>query len=490
MSGKRRRQQLHNDYEKRLAALQDRYDREIPNLRSQLNLLEGVLADTETLTDSTVNLVFKNKRLLKNSRKPDPKWPPERVERLKKQAKEHNNYLRRLKGKSAKKLDQLEIVEIRRFIDRTLPEVLYVESGREMADFLAETAPLMADYFQEQEELQKKRKLESDEKIRLKQQADQERKAKRKRAKELEQKVAPSSKAMNLLSIIKKEQDGGTVAQEVPTGASHQRGKKEANLITMVGVSDTQTRLNDIQSTYYRTVENPVIQPSLVEQGLVCPTCAVPRVIDMRLGTATCPECATSLDYDPFGKASIPFNEERNVTRVKQQNYERMSHFEDWLDKVSGNRVVPPEVFSMVFEECQRLGIKTLVDQRTRKLLGRLGRTDQYNNVITITRQFNGTPAAKFTENQRNTLKRMFKESQEPFEKCPWHIKQRTNFMSYSYFNNRCCHMRGWDQYLPCFPLPGGEDVCRRHDRMWKWMIDYHNEQGIGEEQWTFYRTT
>ncbi len=479
MSRKRRHFNIQSDYNQRLDLILEKKEKRLPKMRQQVALARRVLENTDVLTDSLVNAVFKQKMMLKNYRKPPGDWSEEQVENIKVVGKKHSNYLRRLKGKDASKLTRDEVCKIREFIDRNERWCEDVESNRELTEFLGVVAPILSEYEEEERRLQKVRKTETDERIRR----EAELAAKRKeRRRVIHTPVSAKGNAMLQLMGVTKE-----LEREVPTGASVLDPGTDMSMDSIVGQSATDARLLEIQSRYLVAVGERQESFTLVDQGLLCPTCGVARVVDLPHAEAICPKCACTAPYDAWGRNSIPFSEKRDIVRTGG-NYERLSHFLEWLRNVSGQTTVAESVYEQVYRECQRLGIRSLVDQKTRRLLRRLGLTNEYDNVVTITRAFNGVPPARFSDDQRATLITDFTDAQEPFDRCPDHIKQRKNFLSYSYFLHQMCRMRDWDQYLSCFPLLQGKQNLRRHDLIWKWMINYKKEHGIGDI-WTFYPT-
>ena len=86
----------------------------------------------------------------------------------------------------------------------------------------------------------------------------------------------------------------------------------------------------------------------------------------------------------------------------------------------------------------------------------------------------------KFTEDQRLNLEHMFEMTLEPFARhCP---ANRSNFFSYSYVLYKCCHLLGYDEFLPHIKLLKDPLKIYEHDVLWKKVCD-----DLG---WEFHRTS
>ena len=60
----------------------------------------------------------------------------------------------------------------------------------------------------------------------------------------------------------------------------------------------------------------------------------------------------------------------------------------------------------------------------------------------------------------------MFREIQEPFEKCKPH--DRKNFLSYSFVLHKFCQLLELDELLSNFPLLKSRSKLMQQDQIWK----------------------
>jgi uncharacterized Zn finger protein (UPF0148 family) len=466
-------------WRKRIDAYDDVRKNELPGVLKQVHLLERVLRNEDVLTDSVVNAVFKQKVLLKNSRRIPKDLSEEERTALLENAKKHTNELRRLKGKDGSKLTTSQTLRIKEFLLERKRWCRSIQDEEEKTDFITRTAPIVAEYLDEMVVLRKQREQEAAE--RLKNSGN-----KKKRKHTTVVTAAPNAGSEQVLALlgIKRQR----VEKEAPMGTSEKGIGRSADIREWMGVRDTQSRLHEIQERYYRVCgesEAPLMV-TLAENDEMCEFCGVPTVVDQKQGAMVCPVCGISRDHLIFNTSVVPYSEKREITSSSSGNYKRIDHLLDWLRKVTARTNVKEEVYEQVWEECQRLNIKVLTNEKTKSLLRRLGLTDQYDNVTTITQELNGVPAAQFSDYQKRVLVQMFLEAQPLFDACPPHIKLRKNFMSYSYTLYQCCYMNGWDEFLPCFPLLQCPENRRRHDRIWRWICENKTEGAV----WTFYPTT
>ena len=473
----------------KIAFYEDQRDVKLPQTRDRLAKFEAVLENRGELTDAMVNAVFKKSALLKNARRPTEEFMKETKttpEVLKERAREHQNYLRRLKGKNASKLTDSEQAAIRDHVAKLHQWCDSVESGVDYMDYMQRTAKLVEMYAEENAKVQLELEQENRERA-----ADSQEKKQRGR------KRKPAPKHNDILNIMKtgqlKREQQQLVAlkeqtREVSTYVSRPPRAAQVSIDEYVGSSNRYMRLRELQADYYAAIDEPDPSGSIAvnTDPLTCKDCGVQRCVDLRQAQATCPQCGVAEYYQEQTLSSVPFGDPINLRRTGK-SYEPRNHYMKWKRQVTGELKsdLPEELYERVYEEFnrRRWGVVTL--QKTRKVLNMLGYQNYYDNAQQITYQFNEVPLANFSPEENRILDSAFETAYALFGACPMEIKRRSNFLSYAYFYYQICYMNQWDHYLKCFPLLDGEDHLRRHDRTWKWMCEHKTSS----PRWTFYPT-
>lgn len=99
-------------------------------------------------------------------------------------------------------------------------------------------------------------------------------------------------------------------------------------------------------------------------------------------------------------------------------------------------------------------------------ILKKLGLTQYYEHATHIISKLSKQPPPTINRETEETLRYMFKQIQEPFEKhCP---KARINFLSYSYVLHKFCELLELDEFIKCFPLLKSREKLRQQDKIWK----------------------
>lgn len=152
--------------------------------------------------------------------------------------------------------------------------------------------------------------------------------------------------------------------------------------------------------------------------------------------------------------------------------YKRGNHFGEWLSQIQAKESVeiPDYVYEKLMVEIKKLRITNLkrdLDRHKIKLfLKKLGMTNYYEHVAHILSKLTGLPPPSINRETEETLRRMFKQIQKPFDKhCP---PERINFLSYSYCLHKFCELLELDEFIKCFPLLKSADKLKEQDKIWK----------------------
>lgn len=479
----------HNDllrmHEEHMDMLEHRRDYELADAKAQVAQFELVLQDKAKLTDAMANLVFKNHSVLRNARM------KERARRkysrdddnedyvadetaylhIQQIAKEHTNYLRRLKGKSASKLSADERIAIEQFIREKTKWIEEVASDAEYIGYVFAAQPIVDEYICESARHQKYLEEESAD-VRARSIAEASRGPRR---------ITQGNEPLQI--------DGPGALVVANAVAEPEPVTRGGNIGSYIIQSDAFTRVQELTSQYYELVglPDPTPAPPPSPRSLdFCKTCHVETIINETEAIRVCPQCGVVERYQDTSMRSVPYGETINAPRSKG-SYEKRSYYETWKKMVSGdlNGEIPEEDWLEIFQECMSRRLKFVTREIVRKILRTLKKTHYYKYAPAITNELNNIPLIKFSAEEEATLDAMFEDAVRLFDECPRSIKQRNNFISYSYFFYQACTMAGFLEYRESFPLLCGKDNRKRHDRIWEWMC----ANKTGEPKWVFYPT-
>ena len=99
-------------------------------------------------------------------------------------------------------------------------------------------------------------------------------------------------------------------------------------------------------------------------------------------------------------------------------------------------------------------------------MLKKLGLNKYYEHIPHIINRLNGLPPKTLTPKMEEELRTMFRKIQGPFEK--HRPKDRKNFLNTNYVLHKLCQLKGWDEFLICFPLLKSKEKLAQQDIIWK----------------------
>lgn len=501
-------------HDARMDALLRQRDVELPEMRALLVRFENVLRGSDELSDAMANLVFKDHELLRNYRAKEKfrrkrangeissasnkkvdvddtlasehNVPDDAYARIEAAAKEHLNRLRRLKGKSGARLTIAERFAILDFILVKRQWCDDVESGRELLEYVFETRDLMDEYACEMKKV--------DEYI-----DDEQRELNRREDQPIEFLSSSSKTPLDCLLIEQPPADDNNNNDSDEDNSSDEDEDEDdeerpppatAALDSIIIESDVYRSLTELQTRYFALANirrNDSTHAKLNVRAFdvpYCVDCHVELVVETSSATQTCPRCGVSQRYQDMSLQNVPYGEPFNVVKPRS-SYEKRTYYEKWIKSVSGalNGQIPEDVWARLYRECVSRKWATVTKQMIRLLLKQLRLSEYYIYASTITNEFNGIPLILFSAEEKAALDNVFEEALVLFDRCPQHIKRRSNFISYSYFFFQACSMLGYTEYAPVFKLLSGHDYLKRHDRIWRWMCDNKTT----EPRWTFF---
>lgn len=210
----------------------------------------------------------------------------------------------------------------------------------------------------------------------------------------------------------------------------------------------------------------PETKPKIDE---TCPECNSYDLIHDIEGII-CSECGLLIDRNSDLQKAPGYKELQDIDVQPQFSYKRINHFREWLNQIQGleNTDIPEQVLIDLRAEVEKnkMSIKKLNKSKTREFLKKLGHNKYYEHIPFIINSLNGIEPVKMSQRIEEEMNTMFEEIQIPFEKHK--PPTRKNFLSYAYTLHKFCQLRGYDEFLPSFPLLKSRDKLLEQDKIWK----------------------
>lgn len=243
------------------------------------------------------------------------------------------------------------------------------------------------------------------------------------------------------------------------------RSEGAANRAQLQDIYMQQIDENYISKEKYKTCSDTIFKCPNPECG------AVDDIIyNFNLGRRNCNICGIQIDFF-FDPSFNSYKATASIELTPEFPYRRENHVSEWLAKIQGkeNTEIPESVFAALENEFKKNRIKdykTLNPDFVKKCLKELKLNKYYDHKEYIIHRFNGLPPPQLSIELEDTLKRMFMQIQDPFEKyCP---ASRKNFLSYSYVFHKFCQLLELDDLLIYFPLLKSREKLFEQDKIWK----------------------
>lgn len=211
--------------------------------------------------------------------------------------------------------------------------------------------------------------------------------------------------------------------------------------------------------------------------GGECERCDGTVCVDANRCVYTCVSCGFTKAFflDATYDKGVPFEQKSQYTASKHPEYKKINHFVDTLTKIQGKeaREIPEQVLAELRAELKKNRITDgakITPLLVRKYLVKLKHRQFYPHMYKIAEHLGGLRPPKFTVEFENTLKNMFLQAQEPFEKCK--PTDRKNMLSYPYLIYKFCELLGADEHLPYLRLLKGDGRLAAMDQIYKKMCD------------------
>lgn len=206
----------------------------------------------------------------------------------------------------------------------------------------------------------------------------------------------------------------------------------------------------------------------------VCTQCQGDKVFNRSESMTICKTCGMTEVYNEMNQHNLSFDEQVNMEVSNNCCYKRQNHFSEWVNSLQAREstVIPDEILDAVRSEFKKTRAMTRSDitpDRVKAHLKKLRLSKWYEHTHAICNSLNGTPAPKLSAALETTLKNMFNEIQNPFDKWVKIVApQRKNFLSYGYVLYKFCELLGEDDLLQYFSLLKSQDKLYQMDAIWK----------------------
>ncbi len=217
----------------------------------------------------------------------------------------------------------------------------------------------------------------------------------------------------------------------------------------------------------------------------MCSNCNIEKTLIQSEGLYVCTKCG-EVEHVII-ESEVP-NHKESTNEKPRTPYKKQTHLAETLNQFQAKESteIPPKVYNGIILELKKLKISNneLVDMKYSKakilikqLLKKLRFTNYYEHVPFILSKITNKPAPTISRETEEIIKKMFKQTEEPFAKhCP---KERKNYLNYSYVFHKFFEILDMPEFADCFPLLKSPDKLKRADSSW--------EKICTELNWPFY---
>lgn len=222
---------------------------------------------------------------------------------------------------------------------------------------------------------------------------------------------------------------------------------------------------------YLLNVERRCPDTSILVDPVVCEKCGPKSDMIAHRSEAVlvCSTCGASYDFQE-NVDNLTYDQERTSYTTTNFAYKRSNHLAEHLACFQGKETtnIPESVFEALRSEFKKRRVRssdissTLVLETLRKL--RLNKFYEHSTQIAFS--MSGNPPPTIDVETEETLKAMFNDIQQSFEKN--RPPNRKNFMSYNYVIKKMCELIERDDLAACFPLLKSREKLHQQDCIWQ----------------------
>jgi len=223
------------------------------------------------------------------------------------------------------------------------------------------------------------------------------------------------------------------------------------------------------------------------DEDSFCQRCNCVRYMHHAEAMMICPECGS---YEAIVIDSDKPNYKDPPVEISNFPYRRINHFNECLSQFQAKESteIPQIVYDTILMEMKKERITNMADLTKDKVHKYLKKqtdkkfkfTNYYEHIPHIINKLTGIKPKTLTAKQEDELRTMFHIIQEPYERHK--PKNRKNFLNYNYVLYKFCELKGYDEFLDCFPTLKSKEKLYQHDLVWKKICK--------ELGWTYYAST
>ena len=217
----------------------------------------------------------------------------------------------------------------------------------------------------------------------------------------------------------------------------------------------------------------------------MCTQCNTEKTLIQSEGMFVCTKCGETEHV--IIESEVPNHKETGNEKPRTP-YKKQTHLAETLNQFQAKESteIPPKIYNGIIAELKKLKItnEELVEMKYSKakilikqILKKLRFTTYYEHIPFILSKITNKPAPTISRETEEIIKKMFKQTEEPFAKhCP---RDRKNFLNYSYVFHKFFEILDMPEFADCFPLLKSRDKLKKADDSW--------EKICKELNWTFY---
>jgi len=268
--------------------------------------------------------------------------------------------------------------------------------------------------------------------------------------------------------------------------------KKNKGIKRYIDISDRHEKTRgDMLDELMQLTDKDYVSERIPKDRVMECLCDIPDgnklIFNFTTGTHICEGCGVELTHF-YDSQFTSYKESQEHDVPVDFPYVRMNHFNELIAQFQAKEQtdIPDEVFYDLRSEFKKESISSKKDfnnlhyKLVKKKLQKLGHTNMYEHIPYIIHKFNGLPPPILTLENEQKFRIMFKQIQEPFERCK-HLakKNRKNFLSYSYVFYKFAELLELDQLLSCFRLLKSREKLFAQDKVWKAICEIKEWQFI-----------
>ncbi len=241
------------------------------------------------------------------------------------------------------------------------------------------------------------------------------------------------------------------------------------NLLSYIEVHENGNKA-DLYNKYLNVVDPKMQKIKIDEDYHICSMCETENVYNQTTGYYVCVKCGNSTLI--LMNNNKP-NYKDSVIDTSSFTYKRINHLNEILSQIQGNEstIISKEIYTKILNEISKSkkisqNLELLTPKIMRNILRKLELNTCYEHIQYIINKINKVPPPKFSRASEDKIRSMFREIQEPYERCK--PKLRKNFLNYSYVIHKCCELLELDDFLPYLPLLKSPEKLQLQDKIWK----------------------